>query len=252
MRRFLFGAFLFLTPAFAFAAGFAKQSIFLSTTAPVEGQKILIHASVSNPTTSTFTGTLVVKTEASEIGSVPVKLDAGAADDISVSWTPTAGTHTIVADLKDTAGAIVEEDTQAFTIAPSPTASSPISATPAQFINTQTPVDVQSSAPIQQSITNVSPAVAQYTSPVLNTIDSGRTAAAAQLHTAIDWSKSQIATPSSKSGPTQTAWKVLATASLYALTILLYIVGNVGVFYPILAFLFLYILWRLYRRYRRR
>lgn len=255
MGRFLFGASLFLIPSLVLAAGFAKQSIFLSTTAPVEGQTILIHASVSNPATTTFSGTLVVKDEASEIGRVPVKLDAGGADDVSVSWKPTAGTHVIIADLKDANGTVIEEGRQTFTIAAPP---SPASASPAKSAAPADGTGIQSAAPIQKSIDSISPTVGQYSSPVLKTIDSGRAAAATQLHTALDWSKSQIPTSSSqassdsKNSFVQTAWKIFATVTLYVLTLLLYIVTNVGIFYPLLAVLFLYTLWRLWRRYRRR
>ncbi|MBY0472885.1 hypothetical protein K2Q00_01190 [Patescibacteria group bacterium] len=251
MKRFLFGTFLFLTPTLVFAAGFAKQSIFLSSTAPVEGQTVLIYASVSNPATTVFNGTLLIKDEASEIGSVPVSLKAGGADNVSVSWKPNAGTHTIVAVLKDAGGSTLEENKETFTIA----------ATSVTFSTTQSD-DVQPSTAIQESITNVSPVVAEYTSPVLKTIDSGRTFAAKKLNSALDWSKSQIATSSKaaanmsdteekKSSLMQTAWRILATVALYVVTILLYIVTNVGVFYPILAIGFLYTLWRLWRKYRR-
>ncbi len=256
MRPFLFGTFLFLVPTFVFAVGFAKQSIFLSTSAPTEGQTVTIYASVSNPATTTFNGTLVIKDGATEIGKASVKLEAGGADTASVSWKPTAGTHTIVADLRDANGVSVEEGRQAFTIAAPPKVSAAASANPFGVSNDQT-VDVQPSTPIQESINNISPEVGEYSSPVLKAIDSGRAAAAAQLHTALDWSKSQIATSSAsvntkeESSFIQTAWKIFATVALYVLTILLYIVTNVGIFYPLLAAAFLYVLWRLWRRYRR-
>jgi hypothetical protein len=44
---------------------------------------------------------------------------------------------------------------------------------------------------------------------------------------------------------------IFATASLYILSILLYVVSNAGIFYPVLAVLFLYFLWRLFKRFRR-
>lgn len=253
MKQFFLGTLVFALPSMVFAAGFAKQSIFLSTNTPTEGQTIRIHALVSNPATTTFNGTLVVKDEASEIGTVPVKLDPGSADDVSVPWKPRAGTHTIVADLKDGNGVIVEEGKQEFTIAAAAgtSAASPKISTSA-FAQ---PDDIQSSAPIQESIDNVSPAAGKVISPLFKTIDSGRTAAANQLHNAIDWSKSHIATSSkstTKSSTASSAWQIFATAALYILTVLLYVVSNIGVFYPILGILFLFVLWKLYGRYRRR
>ncbi|MBY0294361.1 hypothetical protein K2Q08_03455 [Patescibacteria group bacterium] len=259
MKKALFGVFLFLTPTFVFAVGFAKQSIFLSTATPTEGQTILIYASVSNPATTTFNGTLHIKDEASEIGSVPVSLKAGGADNVSVSWKPNAGNHTITAALKDSSGSTIEENRETFSIAATQSASTGGSSNPFNFSGTQS-ADVQPSTPIQESITNVVPAVAEYTAPVLDAIDSGRIIAAKQLDNALTWSKSQIATTSKaatvgkdeeKNSLAQTAWKILATVILYIVTILLYIVTNVGIFYPLLAILFLYTLWRLWRKYRR-
>ncbi|OGC93841.1 hypothetical protein A2389_00305 [Candidatus Adlerbacteria bacterium RIFOXYB1_FULL_48_10] len=261
MKRMLFAAILFALPLSVSAVGFAKQSIFLSTSAPVEGQTVTIYASVSNPATTTFNGTLVIKDGASEIGSVPVSLKAGGADTASVSWKPTAGSHTIVADLQDANGKSIEEDKEAFIIAAAPSATAASSANPFGVSNAQIG-DVQPSTPIQESIQSVSPAIAEYSSPVLEVIDSGRTFVAEKLNTALNWSKSQVATSSKaaasigateeeKGSLMQTAWRILATVALYVVTILLYIVTNVGVFYPILAIGFLYTLWRLWRKYRR-
>jgi len=256
MKKALFGVCLFLTPTFVFAVGFAKQSIFLSTATPTEGQTVLIYASVSNPATTTFNGTLHIKDEASEIGSVPVSLKAGGADSVSVSWKPNAGNHTITAALKDSSGSTIEENRETFSIAATQSASTGGSSNPFNFSGTQS-ADVQPSTPIQESITNVVPAVAEYTAPVLDAIDSGRTIAAKQLDNALTWSKSQIATTSKAATADkdaslmQTAWNILATVILYIVTILLYIVTNVGIFYPLLAVLFLYTLWRLWRKYRR-
>lgn len=250
------GAFiLFSFPLLAGAAGFAKDTIFLSTNSPVEGQTILIHASVSNPTTSKFTGKLEVHDELGAIGNAAVSLEAGAADDISVQWKPKAGAHTVVATLKDNAGAAVEESSQTFSIAAKtpPAGASAASAGAA---------GVQSSQQIQNSIGSISPETQKYSAPVFTMIDSGRVFAAKELQKGIDWSKKQAGvskvSPGSgafvsndESSAGKTAWSVLGTVSLYILTVLLYIVTNAGIFYPVLAVLFLYFLWKMFRRYRR-
>ena len=188
-------------------------------------------------------------------------LAAGGASDVSVTWDPTAGTHTVVADLTDSSGTIVEENSQSFTIAPPPTPAVTTSDT-----SNQNSGSVQPSTQIQQSIGNISPVAAQYSAPIFQAIDSGRVVAAQQLNNAIDWSKSQVGAPvqspttnfihtpdaATQNKTASTVWTIFATAILYVLTVFLYIVGNAGVFYPILALVFLYILWKLWRRYRRK
>jgi hypothetical protein len=248
MKRLFFGAVLFAMPSMVFAAGFAKQSIFLSTNAPVEGQTVLIHASVSNPTSAKFTGKLKVRDASVDIGSVPVTLDAGAADDVSISWKPTAGMHTIVATLEDAGGSTVEEGTQIFSIAEKPSADG------------KPKSDVQPSTRIQQSLGNISPTTEKYAAPVFKIVDSGRVFAANELNKGINWSKQQLGvapktnsafgTPQPKTS--NTFWNILATAVLYILSVLLWLVGNAGVFYPILAVVFFYILWKCFKRFRRR
>jgi hypothetical protein len=254
MKKFFGAAVLFAMPALVFAAGFAKQSIFLSTTVPVEGQTVLIYASVTNPTTAKFTGTLEVKDESGKIGTADVSLAAGSADSVSVSWKPTAGSHTVTATLKDSTGTAVEENSETFSIASKNTANA--------STNTST-AGVEPSTGIQESIGNLSPAAQQYSAPVFRMIDSGRVFAAGELNKAIDWSKQQIGAPSKKatpfvntsqpekSGAAHTAWTILATVVLYVLSVLLYVIGHAGVFYPVLAVIFFYILWRCWRRYRR-
>jgi hypothetical protein len=252
MKRVLVAIALFALPTLVLAAGFAKQTIFLSTNTPVEGQTVLIHASVSNPTAIKFTGKLNVRDASVDIGSVPVTLEAGAADDAAVSWKPaSAGLHTIVATLMDATGATVEEDTQVFSIAEKTSTDG----TPKS--------DVQPSTGIQQSLGNISPIAAQYSAPVFRMIDSGRTFAANELNKGIDWSKQQLGVASKgtttpftstaeQTKKPSTFWVILATAVLYILSVLLYLVSHAGAFYPILAILFFWILWKCFRRFRRR
>lgn len=257
MKKFVVGALLFALPMMAGAAGFAKQIIFLSTESPVEGQTILIHASVANSAATKFTGKLDVRDEAGAIGTVDVTLNAGAADNVSVSWKPAAGSHTVTATLKDSAGSVVEESSQKFTIAPK---AAPVSV--ATTTTAATDGTVELSDEIQASIGSVSPTVQEYSAPVFQVIDSGRVFAANELTKAIDWSKQQVGKPKQaaifatspepeKTGIGATSWKMLSTVILSILSVLLYIVTNAGVFYPILAVVFFYILWRCWKRYRR-
>src|SRR3989344_6188606 len=128
MKKTLFVCGLLLLPTVVFGvypevargAGFAKQSLFLSKSSVTEGDTVLVHAVVSNDTTTKFTGTLIFKDSDATIGNVPVSLDSGEANTFSVSWKPTAGNHTVEANLEDTSGAVVEQESATFTVAPPP------------------------------------------------------------------------------------------------------------------------------------
>lgn len=243
---------LLLAPSFVCAAGFAKQSLFLSKTPVTQGDTVLIHAIVSNDATTKFSGTLTLHDEAGAIGSVPVSLAAGEAGVVSVSWKPSGGSHTVTAELIDSTGAR-EQESSTFHIA-----------TPAQPAAAQTAAAVDSSQNIQQAIANISPGVAQATQPVFAAIDAGRAQASAALDQGISWAKAQIQTPgqvlsaqtqktstSTAQGIGATLWTVMTTLVLYTLSVLQFIIGNAGLFYPVVVILFFYILWRLYRRSRR-
>ncbi|MEI6864306.1 MAG: hypothetical protein WCK46_03015 [Candidatus Adlerbacteria bacterium] len=264
MKKFFIAGVLLLLPTIVGAAGFAKQSLFLSKSSVTEGETVLIHATVSNDTAAKFTGTLKLHDEDGTIGSVPVTLGSGEAGAVSVSWKPLAGTHTVLANLEDSAGTVVEESSQTFTIAAKAVA------TPASKNKpSNTSATVEPSTQIQESIGSVSPTAQTYAAPVFEAIDAGRVLGASTINDGIDWSKKELAeqaqkqktkttssaadqnTDTMQTKATNTAWTIFATVSLYVLSVLLYVVGNAGVFYPVFALLFFYILWRLFKRYRR-
>lgn len=245
---------LLLAPSLAFGAGFAKQSLFLSKSSVMQGDTVLIHAIVSNDTAIKFSGTLKLHDETGEIGGVPVSLAAGEASAISVSWKPATGSHTVTAELRDGSGALVEQESSTFQVAALP---QPVAAN-------QTAAAVDSSQNIQRAIANISPAAAQASQPVFAAIDAGRAKASDALDMGLNWAKTQIQTPGqvlsaqtqkNSTGTAQgiggTLWVVMATLALYILSILQFVIGNSGIFYPALAILFFYLLWRLYRRSRR-
>ena len=254
MKQFLYTLVCALAlPTYAFAAGFATQSIFLSKDTVTEGDTVLIHTTVTNTSAENFSGTLDLHDEASAIGSVPVTLKAGEADTASLSWKPPAGSHTVTAELRDTKNTVTETTSATFSIAAKPVPASAVVQAPA----------VDTSAAIQQSIAGISPTIAQDTAPAFTAVDSARKSIAGTLNNGIQWSKGQIGSNLSKgqvlgastkatpSGIGNTAWTILATISLYACSILWYLVAHAGVFYPILAFLFFYLLWKLSRSMRR-
>ncbi len=122
---------------------------------------------------------------------------------------------------------------------------------------------VESSAGIQQSIGSVSPTAEQYAHPVFSTLDSARSSAADVLDHQLSSTRTRMgpdspgevlgaeAVKNSRSHPMGTAMYILNTLYFYLLTLLRFIVGSVGVFYPLLAVVFLYMLWRGFRMVRR-
>ena len=250
MRSVLIAFLLLLLPYSASAAGFAKESLFLSKTPVTEGDTVLIHAVVANETTVKFDGEVVFLDAEVKIGAVAVTIAPGGANAVSVSWKPTSGSHTVTAKLTDKAGAVAEQESATFKIAEKPKPASP--STP----SSQSGVD--SSDSIQNAIGNISPTAENLASPAFVALDSGRRSAAALLDKGIAWAKKQTAPKGAvlgaqdeKKGIFETALFFVGMVVLYALSLLKYVVGNAGIFYPVFVLIFFYILWRLYKRSRR-
>ncbi len=130
--------------------------------------------------------------------------------------------------------------------------------------SSQSAAAVESSAKIQEGIAGLSPAVASATAPFFTMVDGGRAALSDVIDTQIVATKKNLGTAGEPgetlgtetfknvgSNPRGTLWTITQTLYLYLLTILNFIIGSAGVFYPALAILILYFLWRLVRRFRR-
>lgn len=261
MKKFIVVSALVLLPAFAGAAGFAKDSLFLSKSPVTEGDSVRIYAVLSNSAAAAFTGSVVVTDGDTKVGSAPVSIAVGGTQTVSVSWKPLAGSHTVTAELVAKDGTAVEQESATFTVAEKP---KPIVPPPAST-SSQPAAAVESSQQIQQQITNISPQVGQASQPVFGFFDGLRSGAADVLDGQIATTKQKLTTTkpsgivagsSATESPTitnpwGTAWYVLWTLYLYALTLLRWLVGNAGVFYPVLAIAFFYFLWRTYKRFRR-
>ena len=259
MKKALLGLMLLLSPAAAYAAGFATQSIFLSQSPVTEGDTVRVHATVSNDATSTFSGTVVLQDGTETIGSVAVTLAAGTAQTVSTSWSPLAGSHTLTAQLETPSGTVIQQTSANFNVA-----AKPQPAAAASSAGSPTSGSVQSSAQIQQTIGTYSPQAASLSAPVFNTIDDFRSNAAGLINTQLATTKSHLAsTPqplpsigsvtSSPSIPATASgvWFILYTLYFYILTIASFLITNVAVFYPFIVIVFFYILWRIFRRVRR-
>lgn len=253
MKKLVLLAALLLLPSSAFSAGFAKQSLFLSQTSVTESETVLIHAVVNNDTPGTFAGVMVFTEGAKSIGTVPVSLNAGEAGAVSVSWKPAAGSHTITAELRKD-GVFVEKQSATFTVAAKPV--------PVATNQSQSAAAVESSEGIQESIASLSPGAAEAAKPAFTLIDGGRSQLSEIVDGQIAAAKTNLGpragavlgaetVTQAKADPMGTFWAILWTVYLYLLTVVKFIIGNAGVFYPVLAFLILLSLWRLFNRFRR-
>lgn len=259
MHKFVLFALLLASglPAVALAeAGFAKQSIFLSKSSVTEGETVLIHAVVSNDAIDAFAGELVLA-DKEKIGTVPVSLSAGEAQAVSVSWKPLKGSHTVTAELKAKDGKTVEKESATFYIKPKPVASAANAALANQANQNAA---VGSSQSIQEGIADFSPKAAETAEPAFRMIDSARERAADFLDRQIAKAKSEVEKRPGLVEGIQTEnlpnsfdwlWTIIYTVWLYICTILRFIVGYAGVFYPVFAIAFLYLLWKIFRSFRR-
>lgn len=221
---------------------------------------MLIHAVVQNDLTAKFPGNLVIKDGETKVGSVPVTLDPGEAQAVSVSWKPSAGSHKITAELQDQGGTAVESESETFAIKAKP---KPVAATSSKP-SSQAAAAVESSSAIQEQIGNLSPAAEGVAAPVFKLVDGSREAIADVLDSQIAKTKPKVTKiPMPMQGevegaqtvktPDPQGWasSIFFTVYFYILTVLRFVVGSAGVFYPLLAIVFFFTLWRMYRRFRR-
>ncbi len=121
---------------------------------------------------------------------------------------------------------------------------------------------VESSQGIQNSIAGISPQVASTTAPFFTLVDGARDSAANIIADQLTKTKAGLGTDAGKvlgaeatknaaSNPGGTFWYILQTLYLYILTLLGFIVNSAGVFYPVFAVVVLFLLWKLFGRFRR-
>ncbi len=247
---------LLCCPLAASAAQFAPSALFLSKESVQEGETVLIHAVVQNNAATKFPGNLVFRDGDIQVGSVPVTLGANEVRAVSVSWTPGPGSHKLTAALQDQGGTAVQSESETVSVAakPKPPAS------PKALQGAQTAAAVESSADIQATIDSVSPAAGGALAPVFKLVDGSRTAIADMLDSQLAKTKPKVtlmpgvvAGTSTIAAPDQGSWfsSIFNTVYFYILTALRFVVGSAGVFYPLLAVVFLLTLWKLFRKFRR-
>jgi hypothetical protein len=229
----------------ALGATFANQSLFLSKTDNVEGETVLVYAVVSNDTAEGFSGSLTIEEGDRTVGSANVSLTAGEARAISISWTPSAGRHTLTATLLAGDGTKVSEESALFNVEKKPE--------PQQegAVAFDTASEVESSQEIQEKIAEYVPAVAGASTPLFSTVDSLRISGAQALESGAQWARAQ-SKESDTPGLMGSVGRMLSTLLGYVFALFLYIVKNAALFYPIFAIAILYGFWKLYKNMRTR
>ena len=247
-------------PSLALAAGFAPSALFLSPSSPTEGDTVVIHAVVQNDSAAKFPGQLAIMDGEEKVGSVAAALAPGEVRAMSLSWKPTAGSHTITAQLVDAAGAVAQSESETFSIKAKPVPV-PKATEGRQASSSNQVAAIESSDGIQDKIGSVSPAAENATAPAFKLIDGGRNAIADVLDTQLAHVKPKVAAPlpgvvagaETIKAPDQEGWfwGMIYTVYYYILTVLRFLVGSAGIFYPLLAVVFFFILWKTFRRFRR-
>jgi len=166
---------------------------------------------------------------------------------VLINWHPAAGTYRIVVEQINENGEVVSSESAGFTVDPIPPPPSP------EVQGTST---VESSEKIQETIAHIIPQ-ASAAAPVFSTIDGLRQKSVEVLGAGEAWAKKKVGTgevageSTKSSGIATVATQLVATLLLYLFAILKFLVSNAGIFYPVFAALFFYLLWRLFKRTRR-
>ncbi len=268
----VFVASLVLPFSFALAntTGFAQGSVWLSHTPTEEGETVLIHAALTNGSSTKLTGTLIFKDNGQAIGSVPFSLTVGEARIVSLSWQATTGNHSIaasIADASDTSVAGTQTVNVAVAAKPEPVATPASASTSGTTKSTSNAANVaySSSDDIQKSIGSVSPQAQGIVAPAFDAIDSVRKSAGIILGaetsdvqakvTSLSAQKAKLAKQTTPEAKTEshkvTFYQIAMTVLLYICEVLLVVVSKAAYFYPIFAFIIFFLLYKGYQRFRR-
>lgn len=251
-----FGLFLMLLlPALASAdVGFARSSLWLSTSDTVEGQSATLYASLSNASEEKLLGSVLFSDDGKEFGKVALALEPGEGRIVSVSWKPDeAGTHSLRAVILSGEREEIDHITIAVVVAEKPE----VKGEPAAVI--------EGSEEIQKTIADLSPQVSETLNPVFEKLDDLRQSGAVFLDGEIENAKQKFESAKAKKeqggeggvlGASDTEGRKLTVSLifnailLYTLSAIRYAVGNAAIFYPLLATAFFIGLYKLVRRLR--
>jgi hypothetical protein len=251
----------FFSASFALAdttsAGIPEENIWLSKSAPVEGDSIRISLPVYNGGTAKITGDAVFSVDGTQVGVAHFDLEAGNSIIVSSPWTATRGTHTVTARLEGAIDAktgteiAVSANTQSLAITVSERPPTPAAVQALESV----------AAVAQSTASAAAPVVASVAGAVINKTEELRKAAVASLENSLagtDFASSAETSPTGtvlgaatyrapQLGSKAMAGAAAAPASSGVIRmlqhILLFIVSYTWIFYPLLLIVLLGLLY---------
>lgn len=260
--RWLFPILLVFVPLSSFAAvGFAQESVWLSHTPVIAGETVSIYAALTNGGAETLTTTAYFRDNGIRIGSLPVSLQPGEARIVSLSWTPSVGKHSLAVELASSSVQLAKGTQTTTVTVEKPSVFSALSIPKDSAVAATAFTD---SSGIQAQIAKLSPLLDTYTKPVFSTIDSWRLRGSTLLQAQASSSKEKAQAARDEKvniadGKTDTSYasqkltfsQILHTLLMYIFSALQFLLAKAAFFFPLLAFVFFLLLWKLYRRYIR-
>lgn len=271
MRRGLLTS-LLLIPVFAFAAsiqaGFPAQSIWLSKSAPVEGEIIVVSAVVVNGSTAELRGTLAFVANDSRIGAREFELPTSASQIHSIEWKPKRGEYKLLARIEGTSTELSQRETPSITVTVKepPAPPSEIERTISQVVQTGSTIASSSAPVIVQTAQNIFAQTEALRNAGIEHLEKYLASQAPSRYLGSRLTNGIGTVAGTSTGSTNSlqasnaagfdasAGKgrgVLSNIAQTAAAAALFTLKNVALFYPIPAFLILGILYLLARRIRR-
>ncbi|MBI2612894.1 hypothetical protein HYW59_03760 [Candidatus Kaiserbacteria bacterium] len=265
MRRFIFLAIL-LFPAFIVAAtiqaGFPSQSIWVSSQSATEGETVVVSAVVVNGAEEQLHGTLVFFANDSRIGAREFTLPANQGQIHSIEWKPNKGEYKLLARIEGTSAELSQKETPPITVTVQepPAPPSEIERTITQVVQTGSSIASSSAPVIIQTAQNIFAQTESLRNAGIERLENYLASNAASQ----DVPKGSIAGTSTRStssgqasnsagfGSGEKNVSVLSSMAQTAAAGALFAFKNIGLFYPVLAFLILGTLYLLARRVRRK
>ena len=227
-------------------AGFPNKPLWLSTTNPAAGEELSISTVLYNSTSATIAGNVTFSVDGAAFKTQGVSLAAQSSSVVSAQWTATAGTHSFGAQFKaagETSAAQQQTSAISITVAPPPPPS-------------ELQQNVSKAAEVAGSFASSSaPLVQKIAQAVFARTEAARNAGINYLESKVDkkspgpTKNSNVAGFASSTSPASSS--TLHNIGQTALAGALFVLKSFYLFYPILAFAFLFALWWAARKIRR-
>src|SRR3989338_3669233 len=254
MRKvFVIASFLCALPLFASAqAGFPDKPLWLSNTKPVTGQEISISTILYNGTDATVGGTLTFFADDAKLTSQDVSLAAQSSNVFSAKWTAITGTHSFSAQFAASGGtaSALQQQTTAIQVT--------VAEPPPPSVLQQ---NVEKAATVAGQLASSSaPFVQKVAQAVFTQTEALRNAGIEYLEKKVDTKKADPKDTSNTTGfgsttsaerNSEASGSTLHNIGQTAAAGGLFILRSFYIFYPILAFAFLFALYGAARKVRR-